>query len=230
VTAVALAISIAIDPLVITRPEPTEPPAPAPPAPPAEPVAAPPPAAAEASESAPKTAETREREIAFRAEAGVGGSIASGAAPSTAFGLLGFFEVRRDIFSLGVDLRADLPASRAVAGGGRVQSSLVLASLAPCLHLSIPRDAPLFLCALASAGQLSGSADGLAHPSSASAFFAAFGGRLGVDVPLGDTFFLRAHGDLLVAATRHVLTVDDAPAFTVPPVAAVLGLAAAARF
>ena len=90
--------------------------------------------------------------------------------------------------------------------------------------------APLALCAVGSFGAFFESGAGLAAPRSATAPFGAAGGRVAAFVPLGDRLFFAAHVDVLAALTRHVVQIDGAEAFHVPPVSATLGLGAGARF
>jgi hypothetical protein len=223
-TTLALTISLAIDPMSATRGGPPEglPPnektveimegvgddsnTPPPPPPPDE-----------------KIPEEPPRRVHFALGAGALGSI--GAAPAPAIGFVVFGRARLRDLSLGLEGRADIPSgSDADEGAGRVSSSLLAATLLPCGHTG-----DFFACARGSIGRLA--ADGLdvTQPGSSSALWAAVGGRLGWELPLGDTFALRAHGDADLVLTRYALQIGGRTAFRYPPVAGGLGVALVLR-
>ncbi|MBX3190466.1 MAG: hypothetical protein KF819_25930 [Labilithrix sp.] len=210
VDAMALTMSIAIDPRSLTSPpapsvveEPPRqddpPPAEGPPAPPPAAVDAPPPRAA-----AP--------EIASRV--GLFATLAAsgwfGAAPAPATGLTAGVGLRRDWLAVLVEGRFDLPSSREVAAG-TVETSLVAGSIAPCFVRGV-----VFGCAVATLGSLSARARGITFPSSDDALHFLLGGRAGVAIPLSGAVEIRAHGDLLYAATPQILRIDGRDVYTLP--------------
>ncbi len=150
-----------------------------------------------------------------------------GAAPATSLGGPGGHRGPvRGIVSLGVEGRADLPASASALGGARVSTNLVLGSLAACLRAP----SPLFVCGLAAIGSFHESGSNLERAQSENAFFAALGARLGIALPLTRTFFFLAHADALSPLTRHIVQVDGQNVFEVSPVMGSFGIGAGATF
>jgi hypothetical protein len=213
--AAALAIAIAIDPLLLVpvpknqtvAPEGAPAPTPqalvdaprthTPPSRPAEPARGP--------------------SVVFSVSAGAVASV--GVAPAPAAGLsLGGDARWRDV-SLAVEARIDAPAGRSIQGpGGPVSSWLIVATVAPCGHASV-----LEICALAQLGSLQANAANVANQSSGTAPWLAIGGRIGVRqrIPGGTTLRLRA--DLLANMDPDSITVDGTSAWTAPRAAASYG-------
>ena len=156
-SAMSLAISIAIDPLSISRP--SKVPAKPPPAPPQCP---PPPPPAPVSEPSCPAAPAP---VHFHASLGVLTSF--GAAPGVAVGFRVQTGVRYKAASVSLEGRMDLPASTDTLVG-TVASSLRLATLVPCGHLSYFAG-----CALVSLGGLQG--ENVALERRDTTFFAAAG-------------------------------------------------------
>ena len=222
----ALTISIAIDPMAGTRKGPPEglPPGERPvevgPSSPRgeEPIEETPGGSAP-SPPAPPTSPR----VVFAIGGGPVGSI--GYAPAPALGLAIFGRARIGDLSLALEGRADLPSSTDVSGGGRVRSSLLMASLLPCGHTGV-----LFGCARGSIGRLQADGVDISDPGSSGAIWAAMGVRAGAEIPLGRVFALRiaADGDALL--TRYALRIGGATRFRYSAVAGDLGLAAVAIF
>jgi hypothetical protein len=222
--AAALAIAIAIDPLLLAARAPASvPEAKEPDASPKETrPAAPSPSASRAAES------TRARERSSVALGASAGAVASlGVAPGPAVGLSLGADARWDPVSLGVEGRIDAPASRRTDGlsGTTFSSWLVTATLAPCLHFHA-----LLGCALAQLGSLQASADVGAQ---ATAPWLAAGVRAGVILPVGSHASLRLRADLLGnldRVTMHVATVDGVTQWKAPLFTASYGLEVAVPF
>ncbi len=228
--ALALAISIAVDDLDLDA---VPPPAPAPVPPAAEPglEPAPPPSPAETGQpgSPPPPDRPRPprpdvpRRLSF--EGWITPLASVGVAPEASLGVVAAAGVRYGLVSLSLEARGDLPAS----GGdtsGKVQTFLVLGSVAPCLHA--PR--PLFVCGLASLGTFQEQGTDLQHPRSGAAPFRAVGGRIGVELPLSSLVFFLAHVDGLGTLTRHTVQIDNQEAFTLPAFSASVGFGAGMHF
>lgn len=221
--AMALTISIAIDPLSLMRVAPESEPAPSlativpesppPPQPQREPSQVVP---AEQRTPAPAASPSR-----WQGGVGVHGTI--GMAPTAAVGVDVFGGVRWRAISGELGGRIDFPASVDRAGG-RASSSVIGGTLAGCVHRS-----PIFGCGMVLLGVFSASGE-LGVSRRASALYAASGLRLGAAVPLWSGFELRLPVDLLVTLTRHTLQVDGADVLTLPPLSATAGLGVAAAF
>jgi hypothetical protein len=120
--------------------------------------------------------------------------------------------------SLGLGIRADAPASVAVSAGGNVSTWLAAATVAPCLRWSFGVSA----CGLAAAGWFAAEGQ-VASPNRDGEVFAAAGGRLGFDAPLGRRLVFVSHVDALAALTRFDVKVSDVSVFRVPPVSVAVG-------
>jgi hypothetical protein len=143
--------------------------------------------------------------------------VAFGVAPDAAYGATFAAGLRRAWWSLDLEAAADwAPTSR--HNGVGAKSALYTASLVPCVHFGIGVG-----CALAGAGALS--ATGVVQsPLSEHAFYADFGLRLGLEVPVGSHFYGLVHADGLAALTHVTYTVNGETFWSTPPVAAAVGL------
>jgi len=223
VDAMALTMSIAIDPRSLSGPvvaeEPareapvtdetsaTPAPAPPPPSPPSPPPAPPP---------------ARERET-LHANAFVVANGWLGAAPAVALGVSPGIEARYGYAALAVAARIDARASASVPSG-QVSTSFAAGSLAPCLAREWLR-----ACAVVTVGRLAAGAAGIAVPREDAALHVVAGPRLGAFVPLVGRLSLVAQLDVMFAATPQILRIDGRDAYTLPTVSAGVGLGVAAR-
>jgi hypothetical protein len=215
-SAMVLSISIAIDPLVLSRRASPSPPLPLPefpqqcplcPEPPPCPLPPPPP-------SAP---------ISFRASAGT--LAALGSAPTLAFGATMQAGLRRRNASLALEGRIDIPASETISAREGVETTLLLASIVPCVHHH-----SWMGCALVSAGALRGVGKEVDVPRKETTAYVAMGARLGAEIPLTYVLALQIHLDVLAPLIRTTLRLNDADAWTTPPLSAALGAGVAATF
>jgi hypothetical protein len=234
--AMELAISIAIDPFHVTRgaaPPPSPAQAPAPPperpaAPPPPPPSPPPPAPPQvivevvAPRPPPPPAAAPPSEP-LRAEVTLGIVGALGAAPAPTAGITAGAAFRRGRLSLGIEGRADLPASASPPAVGEIRASLVVGSLVPCARFG-----RLAACGLFTAGALRAAGRELAQPRQVFAPYVAVGARLGVAVPLGAWLALVASGDVVAPLAQTELQVERSEVWTTPAVSAALGLGMAA--
>lgn len=155
-----------------------------------------------------------------------GGALGSvGYAPAPALGFAAFVRARLGDASLGLEGRADLPASTDVSAGGRVRSSLLAVTLLPCGHVGV-----LFGCARGSLGSLQAEGLDVTDPGTASAIWAAAGVRAGAELPVSRIFALRLHADGDVLITRYSLRIGGSTSYRYPAVAGALGLAVVATF
>jgi hypothetical protein len=225
--AMALAISIAVDPMGAPLP-----------AAPLEPSAAPgaagsdaapgaarvTPAAAPDRDMRPVPAASRALREPLALRAAVGPVLGFGTAPGTSAGLALQLGGRRGWSSLGLEGRADLPVSEPAAAGGSVEASLLLLSIVPCAHRGL-----LLVCALGSLGSLRGMAEGPGgHPERT--IFGSAGVRAGVEIPLDTTLSARLAGDVGATLTPTTLYLNGEEVWSTPPLSAALGLAVQADF
>jgi hypothetical protein len=208
-TAMALAISIAIDPLSIART-----PSPQTPAPAICPACPPPPP--------PPPPPARER-IHPRLSVGVLG--AAGSAPNLALGFTLGVGLRYRAFSLALEGRFDAPFSINVNTGGAMRSSLLVAVLVPCAHWRWFAG-----CALVAAGAMVGEGIDVTAPNRAVTPYAAAGWRVAAELQLQRLLWVRIHLDLYATLTRTTLQLNGVEAWTTPPLHGALGVAFFANF
>jgi hypothetical protein len=165
----------------------------------------------------------------LEARLSVGFVAALGAAPSAAPGFTLQVSLARPRWSVGFEMRGDLPASAAAAYGGTVQSSLIFGALVPCLRHRVAA-----LCAIAALGVERGGGAGYADPRTVSGVWAALGGRIAVELPVASSVAVRVHADMLAALTRLELYVGvhdpGRRIYRTPDVSGALGLALLVSF
>jgi hypothetical protein len=150
---------------------------------------------------------------------------AVGVAPALALGLAASVGARWSRASLAVEGRHDFSASGALVGGGEARTSLSVGSLVACVR------ARVFLgCAVGSLGALRGEGVGLPRTRGESVFYAATGGRIGADIPLGGRLYLRPHVDALATLARTRLQVDGVARWTAPASSIVAAIGVGVRF
>ena len=143
-----------------------------------------------------------------------------GCAPAVSSGASVFAGLSKGRFGVELGGRADLPASASSPSGREVSSSLVLGELFPHLRLG-----PVRPGLLGAAGALFGQSGAERQVSA----WAAAGARVGVELPFGDTFFLRGTLDGLFVLNRVSLRVDGAELWSTPAFVSTLGLGAGVR-
>jgi hypothetical protein len=220
-SSVELAVAIAIDPMVSARRPEGVPPSSVEVADskqtdvvPAADVAAP--------SVAPTPGDAAQRAIATRLELGLLGGM--GFAPALNLGVRVGAALQVDFVSLGLELRADLPAAQA-AGSGQITAGLLVASLVPCAHVGMASG-----CFLVSGGVQRVAGEDLNNARRVTLPYLGLGVRLGLTIPLSARMSLALHGDMMAPITETRLTVDTAVAWTSPTVAAALGAGLAMRF
>jgi hypothetical protein len=230
-SAMELAISIAIDPLVGNRPKP-DPPAPLP-SPPVPPAPAQPPTVIIVREQAPPPPVQSKVEapptVPTTFQVRLGGLGAVGSAPAAVVGGMVQASARRGSFSVALEGRGDLPSSTELYAGpmrvGEMQASLLIGSLVPCAHRGV-----LEGCVLLSGGTIRASGHDLADSRHVSAPFLGVGARVGLEVPLGGVLSAGIHADVLAPITETILRVSGVAVWTSPPISGALGLTVGARF
>ena len=160
---------------------------------------------------------------ALHLDVGAGVLIHVGTAPAPAVGaqLAGYLHIGRA--SIAAELRADLPATRAFSQGS-VGTSLTVGTVGVCYN-----PGPWFGCAVGSLGALTASGIGISAPRSDTAAYSTVGLRAGAEVRLAPAFALRMHVEGATVLTAHRLIIDGNPAYTLPILAGSAGISAVAR-
>ncbi len=132
-------------------------------------------------------------------------------------------------FSIGVEGRADVPATGDVSMGVSARTSVLAASLLPCGHYR------WFVgCGVVSVGLLRAEGADVLHPAQDSGIYAAAGVRAGLEWPVVPAFALRLSADALVNLHPLAAQVDfesgRAQVWRSGPFAAMIGGGAVARF
>jgi hypothetical protein len=230
--ALELAIAVAIDPLRAALPPP-QPKAPSPATSAATTTNAPPipPAQQDDAEVPPPAPTGSPSHVGFadsvRLRVAFGVHVAVDLAPGAAFGLLGRvgFAARR--WSAAVELRGDLPASGGDVDGGRVSAATMAGFLVPCvLHRVVA------FCALAGAGGQHVAGEGYLAAREWWVPFAAFGGRIEVELAVTRVLAVAARVDVLAPVTRtelYVGTERPQRVYRTPPVSSTFGLLLSTR-
>jgi len=209
----ALAVSIAIDPLSLTRPAeaapaPTPEPAPAPqPEPEPAPVAVVAEPVRAENEPAPKAPKT-ETGVAFRA--GGDGLVSLGAVPNLTGGLTVHAGVVGTRWSAALELRADLPRAKQ-SGEEEVEALRSIVQLVPCFEARW-----FFGCGVGSAGLLSAKGQGRGPSARDNAFIAGAGARIGGKTALTSHLYLRAYLEGVAALTKTALLRSDQEIWRTP--------------
>lgn len=189
-----------------TEPEPASPASPSPPSP-SPPLPSPPSRVAEP------------RPDAIHGSATLGPTLAFGVAPAPAFGARIGGGVRRRWFGARLDVRGDLPASRALSPSGDMSLRSVMVTPSLCAHAPVP-----FVCLAFGVGHLWSETEALARPASDGAWVVAPSVRGGIDVPLGERFYLEGLAEAGAHLARHRVVVDDRTVYELPAVWATLGI------
>lgn len=237
----ALAIGIALDAEAADEAEPKsttqqrEPPSPVPAPAPSTPASPPPAAPAETAPAA--SAPAAKPTAGPGAGAGLSWALSidalasAGTAPSLAPGVAIGATLALLPWSLSLELRADAPESQSRAaslGGGSVVSSMSAVDLVPCGNVSY-----FALCGLGMLGVTDAWGADITPQQARSTLFAAAGLRAGVELPLGASFFLRAHADGFFDLHRATLSLgQEAPndVWSAPSVGGTLGIGVAHYF
>ncbi len=224
VGALALTISLALNPLSLSSsgPPPTEPPPPV--------IEAPPPPAPLVAVAAPSVAApivvapAPPPEPSWRGWAGILASGSYGVLPTVGIG--GGFRgrIERGRWSLAVEASADGPTSAPVPAGGKVQVWVAQAALMGCARVAF-----VVGCGLVEGGPLVGRGAGLAVDRTQVEAYGGVGPRLGVEWLLGTRFLLEGFAQLAMALPPHALQVDGTTVYRQPDAAVTLGAALSAR-
>jgi hypothetical protein len=219
----AFAASVAIDPTVLSRPDPA-PSASAPPESAPPPSAPPPVVASKGPDAVTKPAAT------WTPSLRAGATGAFGLLPAAALGVAVSGALRADRWSVGLEGRFDLPndAERTIAPSAvavTVTTSLVSANAFACGHFGSAALVP-YGCAALHVGALRGASSGIALPKEDVTPYVAVGPRVGVALSVTSGFAIDARLDVPFALTTAELRVDGRSVWTSPLAAAVIGAGA----
>ncbi len=220
----ALTISIALDPLSLTRPPPDPaPPADPPPSTPDLPPASPPPASPAPEPPAPprervRTAPPPPAGPRTSFEAGLALHVAIGSAPAVAFGPDLFGAFRYGAFQAEITGRFDARSARSTAEGGVVSTSLLTVGVAPCFRLSI-----LALCAHGTIGSLVAETREVTSPGSDSVLYLAVGARVAASIPVFKNLTLRPFAELAVPLLPYEFRLNGRSVYALSPASVAFG-------
>ncbi|MFO0598145.1 MAG: hypothetical protein U0228_22775 [Myxococcaceae bacterium] len=212
---VAVAVALAVDPLVKKQ----EPPPPVESPPVAVPTPTPAPAPAPV---APPSAEPPRTPLAWSVAAGASANVGLAVNVQPTLRVEG--RARVGVFSLGLEARFGWPIPGALSQGALATTPL-LAGLVPCVHWWW-----LAGCVELSAGALRLEGSALSSARTATVFHANAGARVVFQVPLGAHFALAALVEVQVPFTRAAALVGAEKVWAVWPVGGGAGLLAVARF
>jgi hypothetical protein len=221
VQAIALAMSLAINPELALEPTVSPPPGER------EPESTPPePAPQTPAKEPPAPAEpARARRPAQGAIVrwGFGALVhgAFGAEPEPALGLTLLARARRAELSLGIEGRFERALDRELSSGGSVETSLLAAAVSPCFHFEWFAG-----CGVGLVGSLRASSVDVPDQRSDAGVYAAVGGRAGVEARLSPSVALVGRFDALVRVVPVEALRNGQVIWTAPPVSAALGLGA----
>jgi hypothetical protein len=232
---IALAISIAIDPIGPTRPAPVAAVqvTPAPPVAPVQVIPESPPVASKPVAPAvlpasptpvipPPEKPATSTKVHVAPHVGVLGSL--GSAPSAAFGLVLGVRVKWTLFSFGTEVRFDVNAP-GTSGLGNFTTSLLTGTLLPCLHKG-----PFGVCAMVSGGALRAAGEGVSGSQRVTLPSWGLGARIQAEFMVPAGFFVLGHLDVLSALVRASLLIGTTEVWVTPPVNGSLGLSVGYAF
>jgi hypothetical protein len=207
VTAMAIAVSIVLDPMGAAavseqEPEPrTAEPSEStpPPLPPQQP-----------AEVSPAFEHTRKLALITRASLAVDG----GLLPGLTIGPVLSLGVGLEHLSVLVDGRVDLMPHAATTGSGdRLEAALYSAGPALCVSFGLG-----IACGNLELGAFQGRGVNVTDPRTQTSFFAALGARAGLRVPLGKTLSFQALGELRAPLVRTSLSIEHSTVWNAPPI------------
>jgi hypothetical protein len=208
VDAMALAVSLTINPDLVVE-VPRELPSPSPPAAPElQPTTEP-----ERRFALPRARPSRDAPRASREKAPplaleVGGLAhgAVGTGPGVAAGGTALIRAGTPTWGIGIEGRLDALSRAGIGRSGTVRSTLTAGVLAPCARFGHGSACPLLLM-----GSLFARSQGVTTERSDRGFYAAAGARLAVGAPLADQLLLEARLDALYPLTRVTIDLDGIP-------------------
>jgi hypothetical protein len=155
----------------------------------------------------------------------LGGVASYGSEPGVGLGGTLQLGMRRGPLTLAVEGRGEIGGSASAGAHGLVRAYLLGGGPVACLQRGVA-----LACAVGIFGALEGSSSGVTESRQQSTFYAAAGGRLGLEFPWSDAFAVGVHADLLAVLVRTTLTVGGTEVWTTSAITADLSVAATASF
>lgn len=224
VRGVALAVSVSLDAMPSSerenKPEETKPEPPPPPPVVAPPVVAAPVVVDKVVPVRIETPRTHARKPRVRLALAPELWLGYGQWPVVTAGVGAVVDLGYGAWSMAFEGRWDAPSTVTLdTQGNQAQLERATGSVVACGHVSW-----LAVCAVGSFGETWASGVGVEGPQSASAFYAAFGGRVGLHIPLGARFHWSFVAELVgIATPMHVTFNSGDVLFNSGPVAASFG-------
>lgn len=213
VEALALAVSLTINPNLVVdgagtpasiEPAPVEPEPPAAlPPPPATSFRPPPPSP---PRNRPTARSTSTERAPVTLAAGAAAHFAVGTGPGIAAGGSAIVRAEGKLWRVGLEGRVDTFSQADIGRNGTVYSTLIAGVLAPCARVGQVSACPLLLL-----GSLYAESEGVTTERSDRGFFSAAGARLSTGIPLGEHLLLELRMDALYALSRVTIELDGNP-------------------
>jgi hypothetical protein len=146
-----------------------------------------------------------------------GAHLAFGLEPGTAPGASISAGARLGRWSLSLGGRYDATAGRDVSPRGTIHADLLGATLTPCVHHGL-----FVACAVGLVGSMQAKSTGVAESDSDSELFAALGLRLGIEHSIADGLAWQASADLLAALRPLSARLNDSSVWDMPRASATL--------
>lgn len=153
------------------------------------------------------------------ASLGAGLHVAGSSEPDSTLGITGQYKERRSVLAWAVEGRFDLPSEVPAVAGGVIATQITSASGLLCMVST-----SLEVCGLLSLGVLRSAGHTYADSRSVTTPYGALGGRLGYRVALRSSFALEFGADLLARLQRTTLLVDEEVAWESAPYEISFGL------
>jgi hypothetical protein len=150
----------------------------------------------------PRLVPRRARELRYFTGAGLYFTVH--AAPAVGEGAELSWGGRYRAYSLAFEGRVDALNKKRLNSGAEIGAHFLVASLVPCIH-----EGPLAFCGFGTVGMMRASSSYIAHPSSAADTYSALGLRLGFEWPLAGPLSLRVHADLGAPWPRQSIKIGD---------------------
>ena len=150
---------------------------------------------------------------------GLVGHVAIGIGPGVGGGGAMFVQHRDGALSVGAEFRVDgLSSGLALPGGGSVSTSLVAGTFVPCGNFDM-----FAVCGVALVGEMRASSKDVTHPASDREHYAAAGGRFVANWPLSQRFYAVGRLDLLATLVPVDIELGGENVWSSPAGSATLG-------